>query len=328
VGRLVPAYLALGLFLLLSWGSLQGAMLPNQLLYEPAPFVHAQGGLQGFELYLAARVITPTPWKWKVDDPLVAGLAFTESSFILHSVSPSMAIGLFQLKPFTALENGITNPFSPRASKGVGEMLASYRNKLGSTSQALAAYHLGVAGAQRSANAAVAAQYVNKVTTVQRQYVPGQRVALRDFQWFSFRGSFAPEEGVSGDVHWIVPVAWLGSLSVNAFLEGQPYVSLLGELFLHPLMQLHGGFQQNWITGMTLRSPDWAGRVTVSFDWGTRYVSWQMRYVKPRFQLGMCAGSSGVAVDMAFRVFDGFWLGGGVQAGNGWGPFLVSQLRF
>src|SRR6056297_3554637 len=98
-------------------------LFPNEVLYQSRPSAGVSYARGAVDFFLRTSFSVDTLFNYKVYDPLIAGLIQTESSFYLHAISDSNALGLFQMKPFIASEIGALNPFNPHNDKKVFSLL-------------------------------------------------------------------------------------------------------------------------------------------------------------------------------------------------------------
>src|SRR6056297_342892 len=124
-------------------------LFPNEILYQSRPASGIRYFNQQVDFFLNAKFPIDTFFKYKVSDPVIAGLIQTESSFFLHAISDSNALGPYQMKPFIASEIGILNPFNPYNDKKVSSLIDNYNKAFGSVDYALGAYHIGYYGVQK-----------------------------------------------------------------------------------------------------------------------------------------------------------------------------------
>ncbi len=137
----------------------------------------------GYRLYLREH---PQVKRYEVSDELIRKIALrynlhpalvkavikVESDFDPKAVSPAGAMGLMQLKPETAREVGVKNPFSPKENIEGG---VRYLKKLlyqfgGNIKQALAAYYAGPKVVQTNIDRPDIKAYVEKVLYYYRIY--------------------------------------------------------------------------------------------------------------------------------------------------------------
>jgi hypothetical protein len=97
-----------------------------------------------------APIILKYSAKHNIDPYLIKAVIWAESSFNAYAVSPSGAIGLMQLMPFTAKAMGAYSPFDPEQNISAGAKYLKYLlNKFKATELALAAYNAGPYNVQR-----------------------------------------------------------------------------------------------------------------------------------------------------------------------------------
>src|SRR6056297_2794918 len=98
-------------------------LFPNEVLYQSRPSAGLSYAGRSVDFFLRTRFSVDTLFNYEVSDPLLAGLIQIESSFYLHAISDSNALGLFQMKPFIASEISALNPFNPHNDKKVFSLL-------------------------------------------------------------------------------------------------------------------------------------------------------------------------------------------------------------
>ena len=255
------------------------SLFPNEILYQSRSTVGIKYSEQAVGFSISSKFPINTLFKYRVEDPMLAGLMQAESSFFLHAVSDSNAIGLFQMKPFTASEIGALNPFNPYNDKKVSDLLKKYTNAFGSVDYALGAYHIGYYGVQKLINSgnnplndSRINDYVKKINSFQRLYKEGDKITLKDYIWFDI--SMNLSEANNFDAHIVVPEFFLGSfeLGINNF-DGFN-ITFNQEFFLFWFLQAYVGYNEGVITGLTLKSNDWYNKITVKYDFSKDDLIW------------------------------------------------------
>ncbi len=129
----------------------------------------------GYRLYLKTRpdrapkgvndwVIKEIALKHGLPPALIKAIIKVESDFDPKAVSPAGALGLMQLKPITAQEVGIQNPFSPVENiEGGVKYLKKMLYQFGSLEKALGAYYLGPDRINDNINRPDVKKYIEKV---------------------------------------------------------------------------------------------------------------------------------------------------------------------
>ncbi|MFW6248658.1 MAG: transglycosylase SLT domain-containing protein [Bacteroidota bacterium] len=254
-------------------------LFPNQILYQSRPAVGVKYTAGAVDLLINTRFSVDTLFRYKVYDPLLAGLIQTESSFYLHAVSDSNALGLFQMKPFIASEIRALNPFNPNNDKKVSALLDKYTNDYNQVDYALGAYHIGYYGVQNFLNSGNNPMddkriydYVQKIKSFQRLYKEGDRVPLKDYVWLDVSMSLTDLNLFS--THIVIPEYFLGSIALGVKKEEDFHVSLYQEFTFSWFLNAYIGYDNGLITGLTLKSNDWYDRLTVKYDFSKDDLIW------------------------------------------------------
>ncbi len=102
--------------------------------------------------------------RFVVDARLIRSVIEQESNYRIDAVSHKGAMGLMQLMPQTARELGVVCPFDPRENILAGtRYLRRLRDRFGSWSEALAAYHAGPRRVASRRIPGVTRRYVRRV---------------------------------------------------------------------------------------------------------------------------------------------------------------------
>jgi hypothetical protein len=259
---------------------------PNEILYYQKPqvaFCYSDGD---YEFSISSRILLDTFFKYKVSDKIVAGLMDTESSFIIHSISTSNALGPFQMKPFIAQEIGVLNPFNPYSDKKVSSMLNRYKSEFGSMDSALGAYHIGFYGTKKLTESGKSPlsdgrinNYVKKNHGFQRLYNEGDWITLKDYLWFDLSYSLGNRNKIS--LTAVVPEFFLGSLALKAnyLSTDEPSFdnfnfSIFQDFSFFWFLNLFVGYEEGVVAGCSLKSNDWFDRITLRYDFENKDLMW------------------------------------------------------
>ena len=268
-------------------GSVINKWFPDEMLYMAGPEVSVRGLDGQYKLSIINRFLVDTPFNYTVDDPVIAGLMQTESSFILHSVSSADALGPFQMKPFFADEIGVLNPFNPYADKKVKEKLVAYEKELGNMDLALGAYRIGFYGVKKMINDGKnplndsrISDYVNKNAEYKRQYVSGSKVRFKDYIWSNLFYSIGEER--SAGITVVVPEFFLGSVACgieyvpsDLVVDNSPLsISLSQDIVLTPFMNLYAAYKDGFLFGVSLKSGDWSDKAFIVYDLSGEDLFW------------------------------------------------------
>ncbi len=262
-------------------------LFPNEMLYYQQPRVTLDLSENDYTLSLMSRVLTDTIWGVEVKDPVVTALMQTESSFIIHSISPSNAIGPFQMKPFLAQETGIHNPFNPYKNDDVMKLLNRYKKTLGNMDAALGAYHIGFYGTKKMVDSGQnpasdnrIKNYVNKIHGFQRLYSEGDWISLKDYLWFDLRYTTGCKNELS--ISAVIPEFFFGSIALKADYKALEELSVenfnfsvFQDFAFFWFMNLYIGYDQGLVSGITLKSNDWFDRITLKYDFNQEDLIWE-----------------------------------------------------
>ncbi|HPJ87715.1 MAG TPA: lytic transglycosylase domain-containing protein [Thermotogota bacterium] len=268
-------------------GYLYAYLFPNEVLYQQKPQIQLGYSEGSLDCSFSTRILTDTFFGYHVDSPMLAGLMQTESSFIVHSVSSSNALGPFQMKPFLAEEIGILNPFNPYNSEKVLNLLTRYKTTFGNMDMALGAYHIGFYGTKKISDSGSnplsdnrIQNYVNKIHEFQRLYNEGDWIPLKDYLWFTLRYSLGNSNRIS--LSGVFPEFFLGSLAIGADYLSDEIISLdnlclsiFQEFSFFWFMNLYVGYDDGLIAGCTLKSNDWFDRISVKYDFKQADLVWE-----------------------------------------------------
>jgi soluble lytic murein transglycosylase-like protein len=137
----------------------------------PPQSVRAAGDCSQLSLHHAREIAQKSARIEGVSTELILAVIYRESSFLPCAVSSSGALGLMQLKPGTALDVGVSNPFDPVDNIGGGTrylrfLLDRYE---GDVATALRAYLNGLGTVERlgaSGYVTGTEEYVNSVMNI------------------------------------------------------------------------------------------------------------------------------------------------------------------
>ncbi len=310
----------------------------GQVLYETGPFFRF--GLKysdlndiQTEIKSGLRIKYDTLFDYKVKDPLIAGLVKKESSFVIHSISVSNALGVYQMKPFFADENGISNPFYPFAEEKIDKILDSYRSKLGTVENSLAAYHVGFYGVKNDMKNSLnplsrkgVSDYVNKIMDFRRQYNVGDIENLYDYLWIvAGMDSFDSQNRAS--VSLTIPQLWFGSMNLNLNFDERVNASVSNEFFINSFLQLFLGFDNGIVGGVCLRSSDWNCFANIEFDTVTLGLKWFFKQIIDDFFYSVAFSNCDAELMLGYRsgIFN-FSLG--MNYNGQLNPFLTMGCKY
>ncbi len=258
-------------------------LFPNEILYQNRPSAGFDYNEQAVNFYIDSKFPINTFFNYKVSDPLLAGLMQKESSFYIHAISDSNALGLFQMKPFIASEIGALNPFNPNNDKKVSSLLEEYKISFGNVDYALGAYHIGYYGVKKiidsgnnPMNEKRINDYVQKIHTFQRLYKKGDKIPLKDFIWFDLTMSFSQPNKFSSFI--VVPNYFLGSTALGFKKEEKLQVYLYQDFSFFWFLNLHLGYDEGLITGLTFKSNDWYDKISVKYNFSKDDLIWTARF--------------------------------------------------
>lgn len=308
---------------------------PTNLLYQPRPFVSFQGGITEFSLQMTFRRTFQTGLSIRIEDPILGGLIQRESSFIIHSISPSYALGIFQTKPFTAEEMGMINPFYPYGGVRVLEYVESLERQFGSKDLALAAYHMGtgtvtkiVQSGKDPLSETPARDYVHQIKEFSRQYANGSRVGLRDYIWVSVQGDVRTGEPDSFRFISVFPTFWFGSTAIGIDVGQRTFPFFYQEWFIHPKVQLVCGYNDEWISGIQVRSNTWNQTLSLVFSSDSEQLSWEFSSVCQPWMLLIRMRQEDWRFQLGYEVHKGFEVYAGIRCRDRWIPYLGILIRF
>jgi hypothetical protein len=254
-------------------------LFPNEILYQNRPSAGFSYNNQGVNFYINSKFPINTFFNYKVYDPLLAGLIQTESSFYIHAISDSNALGLFQMKPFMASEIGALNPFNPYNDKKVSALLEEYKLTLGNIDYALGAYHIGYYGVKKiidsgnnPMNDRKINDYVQKIHSFQRLYKKGDKIPLKDYVWFDLSMSFSQPNEFSFFI--VVPNYFLGSTALGIKKEEELNVSLYQAFSFFWFLSMYLGYDEGLIAGFTFKTNDWYDKISVKYDFSQDDLIW------------------------------------------------------
>lgn len=254
-------------------------IFPNEILYQNRSTTGFAYSSQAIDFFINSRFSIDTLFNYKVHDPLLAGLIQTESSFYLHAVSDSNALGLFQMKPFIASEIGALNPFNPSNDKKISSLLDNYTSTFGNVNYALGAYHIGYYGIQKildSGNNPMndnrINDYVQKIHSFQRLYKKGDKIPLKDYVWFDFSMSLTNPNKFSSYI--VIPEYSLGSLALGIKKENEYKFSFYQDFSLFWFMSAYLGYEDGFIFGFVLKSNDWYDKVFIKYNFHKEDLIW------------------------------------------------------
>ncbi len=308
---------------------------PTNLLYQPRPYVSFQGGMTEFSVQITFRRTFQTGLSVRIDDPILGGLIQKESSFIVHSISPSFALGLFQTKPFTAEEIGMINPFNPYGGVRILQYFDRLERQLGSKDLALAAYYMGTGAVTNLLQSgkdplseAPARDYVHQIKEFSRQYANGIRVGLLDFIWVSVQGDVRSGEPDEFRFISVFPTFWFGATAIGINVTQQTYPFFYQEWFIHPRIQLVCGYDDEWISGIQVKSNTWNQTLTLLYSIDSGQLSWEFSSIHLPWRVLIRIRQEDWRFQLGFEVQTGFEMYAGVHHRDRWIPYLGISIRF
>jgi len=274
---------------------------PNEILYQPRPFSGFRYTENRMDFFVNTRFSIDTFFNYTINEPLLAGLAQTESSFYIHSVSGSNALGLFQMKPFIADEIGVLNPFNPNIEKKVSTLLNEYTNAFGNVDYALGAYRIGFYGVKRiidsgknPLNDKRISDYVQKIHSFQRLYKKGDKIPLKDFIWLDLSISLSQPNNFSSFM--VIPNYFLGSTAVGVKKEEEISFSVYQDFSFFWFLSGYIGYDNGIVTGLTLKSNDWYDKITVKYDFSRDDLFWVASFSFDFFTVDLGASKSSLLI--------------------------------
>jgi len=281
------------------------ALFPNEILYQSRPSSGIRYQNKQVDFFLNTKFPVDTIFKYKVSDPIIAGLIQTESSFFLHAISDSNAIGPYQMKPFIASEIGVLNPFNPYNDKKVSTLIDGYKQAFGNVDYALGAYHIGFYGFQKildSGNDPMndnrVNSYVQKNRSFQRLFKEGDKIPIKDYIWFDMAMSISEVNRFS--VHVIIPEFFLGSIALGMTKKEAFNFSLYQDFSLFWFLNAYIGYDDGLIVGLTLKSNDWYDQVSIKYDFSKDDLIWVASSSFEHFSLGLGFSKTSVFIKPAF----------------------------
>lgn len=257
-------------------------LFPNEILYQNRPSAGFSYSNRAVGFSLISRFPIDTFFNYRVYDPLLAGLIQTESSFYIHAVSDSNALGLFQMKPFIANEIGALNPFNPSNDKKVLSLLDKYKASFGNIDYALGAYHIGYYGVKKIVdsgnnpmNEKRINDYVQKIHSFQRLYKKGEKIPLKDYVWFDFSLSLSQATKPNDfSAFFVLPNYHFGSTAFGIKKEEEFLLSIYQDFSFFWFLSAHVGYDDGLIAGLTLKSNDWYDKISVKYDFSRDDLIW------------------------------------------------------
>jgi len=288
-------------------------LFPNEILYQNKSSVGVAYRDHSFDFFINTKFSVDLPFKYTVEDPIIAGLIKTESSFYIHAISESNALGPFQMKPFIALEIGAFNPFNPYHGDKVSGLLDRYQLSLGNLDNALGAYHIGFYGVKKMIDSGKnptddqkVYDYVQKIRSFQRLLKEGEKITFKDYIWLDCSLNLSEVNRFSSNV--VIPEFFIGSLALGVTNSPDIRLTLFQELTLSSFFNLYFGYDQGWVVGMGLYSNDWFDKVTIRYDFSKDDLIWVLRSSFDFFSLDMGFSKSSVLVRPAFSIKNRFTL--------------------
>jgi hypothetical protein len=280
--------------------------------------------LEGLTVFMAPKFLIPTLFSYKVSDPLIAGLIEAESSFVLHSISPSNALGLYQMKPFFAKKIGVINPFFLWNEKKVSTYLERLTNDYGSQLYALTAYHLGEAGflsrKKNEGNDSSLYSYAEKIASFQRQYSVGQKVRIKDYLKTGAQLSTTATGKNEGFLMLIVPTAWLGTTGFTLSISEEARFGIFQEIMLSSDWQMYFGYDRSPSVGFVFRSETWNESLALRFDFSDRALSWEGRFQKKPWTFVITGGIHNVSISCGYYITNQLLAAFGIKYEEAWIP--------
>lgn len=287
-------------------------IFPNEILYQNRPTTGFMCSNQAIGFFISTRFSIDTIFKYKVNDPLLAGLIQTESSFYLHAISDSNALGLFQMKPFIASEIGALNPFNPSIDKKVSTLLDKYSSTLGNLNNALGAYHIGYYGVQKIINSGNNPMhdkrindYVQKIHSFQRLYKKGDKIPLKDYVWFDFSMSLTEPNTFTS--YLIIPEYSLGSFALGIKKENNFQFSFYQDFSLFWFLSTYLGYEDGFIVGCVLKSNDWYDKVSIKYNFSKEDLIWSAGFIFDYFSVDLGFSKSSIFIKPAFILKDRYF---------------------
>lgn len=324
--------LAMG-FVLLGVCGLSGAFLfPNQRYYESGNTLEVGASLEGLSFFMSPRFLLPTVWTYPVKDPLIAALIKTESNFVLHSISSSYALGVYQMKPFFASDLGIWNPFFPWNEKKIFGYLEGLQTKYGSLRTALTIYHHGESGylskQKISGQSEMLFNYAEKIEGFQRQYSGGQKVRLKDYFRIGLEFSASMDGNNLGQLIVIAPTAWFGTSAVVWTIADSIRMALYQEFMISSRFQIYAGYDGSPVIGCCFRSQTWRDSLSIRYDIGNQELFWEGRFEMRPWFFSLSGTVQNVAVSCGYIFNNQYHIVFGLTCGAFFSPSLAVKAVF
>jgi len=305
----------------------------GQVLYRTGPFFGTifsgnpeQGAQSGIEIF--NRIKFDTMIDYEIKNTLIAGLIKKESSYILHSVSSSNALGVFQMKPFFADELGISNPFDPNSEKEIIKKIEIYKRDLGNYENALSGYHIGYYGTKSLIEKGInplsktnVSSYVNKILEYKRHYSTGDVENLYDYLWIGIEMNNFPGYNTSS-ITTVLPELWFGSFSVVANISKGIDLDLYNELFINSNIQIVIGYKNDFTAGICFRTNDWKSFVNLEYVNENRSIKWNFKQNIDNFNYGLGFSADDLYFEIGYN-FRPFYINAGIHYNGDLIPFLA-----
>jgi len=286
-------------------------LFPNEILYQNKSSVGVAYRDHSFDFFINTKFSVDTPFKFTVEDPIIAGLIQTESSFYVHAISESNALGPFQMKPFIATEIGAANPFNPYHGEKVSILLDRYQLFFGTIDNALGAYHIGYYGVKKMVDSGKnpmndqrVNDYVQKNRSFQRLLKGGEKISFKDYIWLDCFLNLSETNQFYSNL--VVPEFFIGSLALGVTNSPGLQLTFFQELTLSWFFNLYFGYDQGWVIGIGLNSNDWFDKITIRYDFLKDDLKWFLKSKFDFFSLDMGFSKNSILVRPAFSIKDRF----------------------
>jgi len=286
-------------------------VFPNEILYLPSPTASIGFSGDTCDISIKTRFAVDSFLKYTLNDPLIGAIMETESSFFIHSVSKSNALGVFQMKPFIASELGILNPFNPYKGLMIEQKLEDYKRDLGSIENALGAYHIGYYGmkniidsGKNPMNDDRVKSYVKKIQSFQRLYKQGDEISFRDYLWVDL--SFSLSEKNQFDFNLVIPELYWGSIALGLKYDADFDFCLYQELSFFWFMSFFLGYDDGAIAGISFKSNDWFNRLTLRYDFSKEDLFWIFENFSGFVNFGLSFSKDSISFSPGFNFNDSY----------------------